>query len=540
MGGSGKASDDQDIAGLKRLLASALQEIAVLRQETAELSDRANQLQEENAALREEILRLKGLKGRPKLKPSGMEQETTKRAAGKAGKKRRRGGKLKRLKIDADVVLKVAAPEGSRFKGYEDCVVQDLEFRARTLRYRRQRWLTPDGKTLIAALPPGVKGGFGPGVVCYLLAHYHQGQMTIPRLADLLNDIGLLISQRQIGRLLNHGHDEFHAEALAVLRVGLQTARWISVDDTGARHNNKNGHCTQIGNDLFCFFATGFSKSRRNFLQILRADYGDYVVNQAALSYMQRRHLSGPLIAKLKAHPSRQFQDEAAWMAHLQNLGITDIKVHPDPVKIATEGALYGSIAAHGLLDDAVVLSDDAGQFKLPRHALCWVHAERLIHKLNTFNHQQRQAVEQVRALIWDYYADLKAYCRDPDPRDRTRLQARFDRIFRRSTGFASLDKTLARIRAHKRPLLVALQRPEVPLHTNGSENDIRCQVTRRKLSGGTHSEAGRQGRDTFLTLYKTCQKLGVSYWQFLADRLNLTNPTSIPYLPDIIAQRPP
>ncbi len=538
MGESPIDFDDLDIGRLGKLLVSALHEIETLREENVQLREQINRLQEENEALREEILRLKGLKGRPKLKPSGMEQETTKRVAGKIGKKRRRrGGKITGLKIDAEQVLKVTAPEGSRFKGYEDRVVQDLEFRPHTVRYRRQRWITPDGKILIAPLPDGIKGGFGPGLRCYVLAHYHQGQMTIPRLCDLLNDIGLAISQRQIRRLLNDGHDGFHDEAMAVLRTGLETANWVSVDDTGARHNNRNGYCTQIGNDLFTFFATTFSKSRRNFLKILCAGHGDYIINDAALAYMRRANLSGPVIAMLKAHPCQRFDDEAAWMVHLESLDITGRNVHPNPVKIASQGALYGSMTEHGLLDGTVILSDDAGQFNVHRHALCWVHAERLIHKINTFNDEQRHAVEHVRALIWWYYADLKAYCRDPTSQARARLKPRFNRIFRRSTGFATLDNALARIHANKEALLVVLDRPEVPLNTNGSENDIRCHVTRRKISGGTHSETGRQARDTFLGLYKTCRKLGISFWQYLGDRLSVPNAPSIAYLPDIIAE---
>ena len=67
-----------------------------------------------------------------------------------------------------------------------------------------------------------------------------------------------------------------------------------------------------------------------------------------------------------------------------------------------------------GFLREAMILSDDAGQFNVGHHALCWVHAERLIHKLVGFNDGQRQAIERIRALIWWFYADLKAYCRDP------------------------------------------------------------------------------------------------------------------------------
>ncbi len=99
------------------------------------------------------------------------------------------------------------------------------------------------------------------------------------RLARLLRDLGVDISKRQVMRLLNEGQEAFAAEAQAVLRAGLETAPWISVDDTGARHAHRNGVTTQIGNDAFTWFNTGFSKSRLNFLELLRAGHGDYVIN---------------------------------------------------------------------------------------------------------------------------------------------------------------------------------------------------------------------------------------------------------------------
>ena len=164
----------------------------------------------------------------------------------------------------------------------------------------------------------------------------------------------------------------------------------------------------------------------------------------------------------------------------------------PNPVRVATEAALWGAVNAHGFLCDAVVVSDDAGQFDIGQHALCWVHAERLVHKLEPVTDHQRRAQQHVRGLIWWFYADLKAYRIDPTPRRSRELRARFDRIFRRHTGFATLDRLLKRLHANKAELLMVLDHPEIPLHTNGSENDIRCQVTKRAVSGGTHTETGR------------------------------------------------
>jgi hypothetical protein len=338
-------------------------------------------------------------------------------------------------------------------------------------------------------------------------------------------------------RLLNGGQGTFLDEAREVLRAGLVAASWISVDDTGARHRHRNAVCTQLGNDRFAAFATTASKSRLNFLEVLRAGHADYVINAEALAYMRQRALAGPVIASLAEHPERHFPNEAAWLRHLDQLGITALAVTPDPVRIATEGAAWGSVKAHGLLPDTVILSDDAGQFALDRHALCWVHAERLVHKLDTFTERQHAAQQLVRALIWWFYADLKAYRRAPDRRRRYELRARFDRIFRRRTGFATLDRLLARLHANKEELLVVLDRPELPLHTNGSERDLRPQVVRRKISGGTRADLGRACRDAFLGLLLTCAKLGLSFWDYLGDRLSVPG-AEAPYLPDLVRLR--
>ena len=83
--------------------------------------------------------------------------------------------------------------------------------------------------------------------------------------------------------------------------------------------------------------------------------------------------------------------------------------------------------------------------------------------------------------------------------------------------------------------MLAVLERPDIPLHTNGSENDIRCHVTKRKISGGTWSEAGRDARDVLLGLMKTCQKLGVSFFDYLGDRLDVPSAPHITPLPDLV-----
>lgn len=498
------------------------------------------ELQRNVAALRDEIARLKGGPGRPNIKPSGMDRGTEPKPPGNSDKqKRRRGSTRSKVTINEERVVKAAPPLGSRFKGYTSFVVQDLVIHPHVVNFQCERWQLPDGRFITAPLPAGIKGHFGPQLRQFVLAQYHQGQTTVPRLVTLLRSIGIFISKRQMLRLLIEGKDDFLTEARDTLRAGLSSSPWITVDDTGARHKAKNGFCTQIGNADFAWFGTTYSKSRLNFLELLRAGYGDYVINAAALDYMRQRNLSGSVIDRLAEHPDRTFANRAVWTAHLDQLDISALRVNPDPVMVATEGALWGSIKAHGFLPDTVIVSDDAGQFNVGQHGLCWVHAERLVHKLDTFTDQNRVAQANVRRLIWEFYADLKVYRGDPTTPQKIALQARFDHIFTTETGFVTLDRQLARLNANKSELLMVLDRPEIPLHTNGTENDIRCHVTRRKLSGGTRSDLGRACRDAFLSLYKTCAKNGIAFWDYLGDRLHVPGNKPIPQLPQLIHARP-
>ena len=158
--------------------------------------------------------------------------------------------------------------------------------------------MTPDGRTILAPLPAGIDGHFGPELRRFVLMHYHQGQSTLPRLTALLQWLGVSISKRQVPRLLTDKPDAFVSAAQDVLRAGLETSPSVSADETGARPAGKNGVCTQIGNDGFTWFGTRSSKSRLNVRDLRRAGPIDYGLNDAAYSSMRQHSLPASLIGR--------------------------------------------------------------------------------------------------------------------------------------------------------------------------------------------------------------------------------------------------
>jgi hypothetical protein len=256
------------------------------------------------------------------------------------------------------------------------------------------------------------------------------------------------------------------------------------------------------------------------------------VLNEAAFTYLAEHNLPAQVLSRLAAAKGQSFGDAAAWQAQLKCLGVTATVY----VRLATEAALLGSVMAHGCNPELVILSDDAGQFGVLTHAQCWIHGDRRLERLNAFNEPYQQEQDGVRKQLWDYYADLKAYRAAPDPAQKADLSARFETLFTTTTNFATINEVLQGIHREKDEFLRVLERPEVPLHNNVAEGDIREYVSIRKVSAGTRSDLGRRCRDTFASLKKTCRKSAVSLWDYLLDRL--TGAAKVPRLTELIRRK--
>jgi len=472
-------------------------------------SDRIDQLEDE-------LQKLKKQTRKPKFKASKMDSKTEpkgKKAKKNKGPKRK---KKQNLKIHKEKIIELDnIPDGARSKGYQDIVVQDIVIQAHNIRYRLAQYQTKDGKYITAKLPKDIRNHWGSMLQSFILYQYHHQHVTQPLLLEQLHAFKIDISSGQLSNLITEKQDCFHDEKDALLKAGVKHANYLHTDDTGARHAGKTGYCTHIGNEFFAWFKSTESKSRINFLELLhQEEKKQYVFNAGAFEYMEQHKLPKIALAKLEEH-NFESADKETLTNWLIEKGITGSRHQ----KIIIEGALIGSLLRHGIPTDIAIISDDAGQFNVFDHALCWIHAERLIHRLIPLNDQHKKAVDWVRAQIWAIYTDLKAYKRSPDEKQKNQIREDFLNFFQTRTCYETLNQLLKRIGRNQHELLRVLDRPELPLHNNLSERDIRDYVKKRKISGSTRSENGRKCRDTFASLKKTCRKHGISFWEYLLDR---------------------
>lgn len=496
------------------------------------IQQQAEQIQQ----LKDEIARLKNQPPRPKIKPSRLEK---KRAKKHKSTKVKRPGSEKRYKTAELEIHEVKPiepeqiPSGSVFRYYKNWVVQDLKLEPHNIRFRLKVYETPDGGYVSGRLPAYLENRhYGAPLIRFILYQHYHCHVTQPLLLEQLHEMRIDISAGQLNNLLIEDKNRYHSEKDRILAVGLEVSNYINVDDTGARHNGKNGYCTHIGNESFSWFESTESKSRINFLKLMRAGNSDIVINMDAICYMQSNKLPRKPLEAIIENRGVIFANESQWNDFLAENGI----VKDRHVLIATEAVLIGSIIEHGISKHLVIVSDDAGQFNVFLHALCWIHANRAIDKIIPFTDQAKKDLDTVKDQVWLLYEGLKTYKQNPKPKDKKRLNAMFDDIFTSKTSSATLNAALKRINNNKSELLLVLERPDIPLHNNGAENAIREYVKKRKISGSTRSESGRQCRDTFTSLKKTCRKLGIPFWQYLKDRIE--NIGLIPDLSDLIRQQ--
>lgn len=500
--------------------------------------------QAENQRLRDEINRLKGEQGAPAIKPNtpqappkyhSSEQER------RQPKSWAKDHKTDRIAIDREQVAQIDPthlPLDAVFKGYEDVVVQDVLFRTDNILFHKEKWYSPSQhQSYLAPLPQGYSGQFGPGIKSLVLTLYFGGQMSEPKVAELLRSVGVQISDGHISSLLIKDHGTFHAEKDALYRAGLASSPWQHLDDTSTRVNGQNGYCHIVCNPFYTAYFTTEAKDRLTIIDVLTNHRPRcFLVNEEALGYVEAFGLSAVRRQQLGQLPAGTRMDEATLQVLLDTalpgLGPQQRKWILDATAVA---------AYHATLEYPVVrllVCDDAPQFTLVTEALalCWVHEGRHYKKLVPYVPHHRALLEDFVQRFWLYYDQLLAYRADPTPVEAARLTGEFETLFATVTGYEVLDERIAKTRTKQGCLLMVLAHPEIPLHNNPAELGARARVRKRDVSFGPRTREGATAWDTFMTLAVTATKLGVSFYHYIQDRVS--GAFQMPSLADLIQER--
>lgn len=446
----------------------------------------------------------------------------------------------KKLVVDNTITIIIEQdklPKGAKLHGYENFYHQELIIKKQITCFRRARYTLLDGRSVLAPLPPEIQDSFGNNLKNFIVQQYHVCNVPENKIRDQLDDIGIDISEGKIHNILMKSAEKLQAEAENIFKEGLKSKQ-LRTDDTYARYEKQNWFTTVIQNEFFAYFKTTASKSRKNFLHILQQFKIQYALNESAYCYMRTMKTKSDIIENLLKYENKTFKSLDAWEEFLNSVGINKRNTGKKTLQCLEEAALLGGVANSGVNLDAVLTSDNAPQFKkiFLLHALCWIHMIRSISKIVPVGEAEIIETERVLDQIWKFYQKLKDYQDNPSAEQITELDNEFDTIFGQTIKSQELLEGLCSFKKYKDGLLCVLKHSETPLHNNSSESDIRPAVIKRKISGPTRSPQGRDARDTGLTIVKTCRKLKISPWTYIADRLNHKS-TLLP-LAELIHQR--
>src|SRR5881275_1796107 len=522
--------------GLRQVFISLMN---LVEQLSAKVAEQAEEIQR----LRDENNRLKGEQSKPKILPNtkantGLSSEKERRAS----KPHHKANKHAQLRIDRVEVVKVEKqhlPADAQFKGYEDVIVQDVEFRTENIRFRKEKYYSLSRKkTYLAALPTGYTGQFGPGVRAWVLALYYADGMSEPKILDFLQTVGMSISAGQLSDMLIKDQGVFHAEHAHVVQAGLSSSPWQHLDSTGTRVNGKNEQCHILCNPLYTAYWTLPAKDRLSLLRVLQGGADPlFQMNALALELMAQLGVSQKwcrtlptLLSHDQTYTENQLDDVLD--AHLPKQGANLRKSVKEALAIAT----YRSQTAYPVVE--LLVCDDAPQFNglTVELALCWVHEYRHYKKLMPRFLAHCHILEQFAKDFWTLYRNLVAYRDHPNPAEADALRTAFDDLFGQTSGYCQLDERKVLTLAKKESLLMVLSHPEILLHNNPAELGARQRVRKRDVSLQARTREGIGAWDTFETLVCTAKKLAVNVYQYFYDRIAQTN--LLPSLASLIQQR--
>lgn len=499
-----------------------------------EISSENQKLREENQRLRDEMALLKGeqqkptIRGRNKKQSSDISSEQERRGTEK--EKRKKGSKKETLQITRTEVIRVDManlPQDAEFKGYETVVVQDIVIKAEAIAFQKEVYYSPSmKKTFTGKLPAGFQGTFGPRLKALVILLKTAGNMTEPKITELLKSFHVQIAASSIGRILGARQDGFHKEKEEIFIAGLASTRYQHIDDTSHRMNGENYHTHVVCNPWYSAYFTTEKKDRLTVLDILNSfAQREYLFNEETYTLLEKLRVPDVSVRELKQIAKDGFLTQEKIDTMLESSSRFSQKNQLQRTRVLEAAAIAAYHAQRTRPIIQTLIADDAPQFKLLTQelALCWIHDGRHYKKLMPVIPHNQTILKRFLQQYWGFYRKLLVYRQQPTTVMAEKLSKEFDGLFATSTDYQELNKRIAKTGAKKQELLLVLTYPELLLHNNPAELGARAQVRKRDVSLHTRTKEGTRVQDTFLTIVETAKKLKVNIYDYILDRVNKT-----------------
>lgn len=510
-------------------------------------------LQEENQKLKDEINRLKGEQGKPKINNKKNKEvdnnisseEERKKVNKKKKKKKKRKKNLATTRKEYCKVDKDILPQDAEFKDYVGHNVQDIKFEVDNILFLREKYYSQSTReTYLGELPSGYEGAYGPGLKTLILTLKNACNMSEPNILKLLKNIGIQISLGTISNILIKQKEEFHKEKSEIVREGIESTDYQQTDHSYTKVKGENYYTQILCNPFYTAFFTAASKTRLAVLEILLTGEENggknlrYKLNEDTISILEKLSASKKKLKQLSNILSEtEFSRES--IENYLDINNPNLK-SKIKYQIITSCAIafYHSQENNYYPIITTLVCDDAAEFKLitKNLSLCWVHEGRHYKKLSPIFPINIKKVDDFITKYWQFYKKLLDYKARPSPEAAKELSEEFDVLFSIKTGYDCLDERISKTFKKKIRMLLVLKYPHLPLHNNASELGARVVARKRDVSLHTITDEGTKANDTFLTIVETCRKLEVNCYDYIYDRI--TRAFKMKSLADLIKEK--
>lgn len=420
-------------------------------------------------------------------------------------------------------------PEDARPIGSQTRIIQNLVIKRHNIKFTLKRYYSPSlQKTFIAKIEGDDGSKFGGDLRAFIDYLYYKLRVPHEKIREFLSEFEIDVSKGQLVNLLNSRSDEFIEELDGARESSLKMSKNHHIDETGHKLNNQSLYTFCFSNIYMTYLRTFGRKTKSEAMSSLFSK-DLYCLNEAALGYLKG---NTTILRKIKSHYlySNKALSRKGFEEVLEKSNIT--KQERTKVLVA---AMYGAYIA-GKLGPPIkyLVTDDAPNLNFwKRHQLCWIHEIRKYKLLDLYGHSE--LLDDVVERWFKFYRILKHYKRCPSKRYKAVIWRLFNSICKEDMKLSTLNAQLKSTYKNRKKLLYVLNNPEVEIHNNLVETDLREKVIKRKISLFNRSIKGVKSWDLMLSLASTCRKNGISFYKYLADRYN--NKGEISYLGQIIAR---